>query len=120
MQKTTETKSLLDMKSGAIKERVDYEMKKIIDNILDPNTDPTAKRKLKLTVEFIPSGDREDVIFRTEVTSNLAPTVKISSQLVFAKTGDGVMVYEPTAQVPGQLNADGEEQSEPAILKLMA
>jgi hypothetical protein len=113
-----ETKSLLDMKSGAIKERVDYEMKKIIDNILDPNTDPTAKRKL--TVEFVPSGDREDVIFRTEVTSNLAPTSKINSQLVFAKTGDGVMVYEPAAQVPGQLNADGEVSPEPAILKLMA
>ena len=32
--------SILDMAMGAIKERADYEMAHIIDNILDPNTDP--------------------------------------------------------------------------------
>ena len=33
--------SILDMARGAIKERTDYEMAKIIDNILDVNTNAT-------------------------------------------------------------------------------
>lgn len=31
-------RSILDMGRGAFKERVDYEMQKVIDNILDLNT----------------------------------------------------------------------------------
>lgn len=42
--------SILDMAMGAIKERVDYEMGHIVDNILDPNTPPNKKRKLTLTL----------------------------------------------------------------------
>ena len=38
-------KSILEMSMGAILERVDYEMGKVMDNILDPNTKATAKRK---------------------------------------------------------------------------
>lgn len=37
---TDDRTSILDMAIGAIKERADYEMARIIDNILDPNTDP--------------------------------------------------------------------------------
>lgn len=37
---TDDRTSILDMAMGAIKERADYEMARIIDNILDPNTDP--------------------------------------------------------------------------------
>lgn len=34
---------------GAILERVDYEMGKVMDNILDPNTKATAKRKISVS-----------------------------------------------------------------------
>lgn len=44
------TKSILEMARGAILERVDYEMAKILDNILDANTKATAKRKMTLTL----------------------------------------------------------------------
>ena len=47
-------KSILEMARGAFVERVDLEMAKVIDNILDANTKPTAKRKLTLTIEFQP------------------------------------------------------------------
>ena len=38
-----ETKSILEMAQGAIAERADYEMARIISNILDPNTAATKK-----------------------------------------------------------------------------
>lgn len=39
-------KSIVEMAMGAIQERADYEMSKIIDNIIDVNTNPTKKRQL--------------------------------------------------------------------------
>ena len=36
-------KSILQMARGAFQERVDLEMAKVIDNILDPNTDAETK-----------------------------------------------------------------------------
>lgn len=54
-------KSILQMARGAFQERVDLEMAKVIDNILDPNTKPTQKRKLTLTIEFTPDDDRQNI-----------------------------------------------------------
>lgn len=39
-------KSILEMARGGFLERVDYEMAKILANIMDPNTKATGKRKL--------------------------------------------------------------------------
>ena len=49
----TKASSLIDMANGAIKERLDYEMGRVIQNISDPNTKATAKRTItvKITLE---------------------------------------------------------------------
>lgn len=47
-------KSIIDMAQGDIKERADYEMARILDNIMDPNTTPTKKRTLTLQLVFSP------------------------------------------------------------------
>jgi len=52
-------KSILQMARGAIMERADYEMSRLLANILDPNTSATAKRKLTLTLELKPDDDRQ-------------------------------------------------------------
>lgn len=56
MSDQLDKKSILEMSMGAILERVDYEMGKVMDNIMDPNTKATAKRKISVTLELIPSG----------------------------------------------------------------
>ena len=38
-------KSILEMARGAFQERADYEMSRIVDNILDANTKADATRK---------------------------------------------------------------------------
>ncbi|MFQ8836331.1 MAG: hypothetical protein ACLR8L_00225 [Oscillospiraceae bacterium] len=53
--------SILQLARGAIMERADYEIAKIIDNILDPNTRASAKRKLQLTIEFLPDDNRQTI-----------------------------------------------------------
>ena len=41
-----EAKSILEMAQGAIMEQVNIEVGKIVDNILDPNTDAKKKDSL--------------------------------------------------------------------------
>ena len=55
------------MARGAFEERVDYEMDKVIQNILDPNTKATAKRKITLTIEPV-SYTHLDVYKRQGIT----------------------------------------------------
>lgn len=43
----------------AILERINYEMARVMDNILDANTKPTAKRKLTVTLTFTPDDERQ-------------------------------------------------------------
>lgn len=61
MSNQLDKKSILEMSMGAILERVDYEKGKVMDNILDPNTKATAKRKISVTLELIPSADRRTI-----------------------------------------------------------
>lgn len=74
MSEQLDKKSILEMSMGAILERVDYEMGKVIDNILDLNTKPTGKRKITVTLELIPSADRKTITVQTTAKSSLVPT----------------------------------------------
>nr|DAT37816.1 MAG TPA: hypothetical protein [Caudoviricetes sp.] len=114
-----EKKSILEMSMGAILERVDYEMGRVIDNILDPNTKPTGKRKITVGLELIPSADRKTITVQTTAKSTLVPTDPITTSLYITSqpnTGE-MVVAEMAPQVPGQLALDGEEQGHPKILK---
>ena len=51
--------SLLDMANGAIKERIDYEMGRVMQNISDPNTKASAKREITLKITL---ADRKSVV----------------------------------------------------------
>jgi len=113
--------SLLQMAKGAIQERVDYEVSKVIDNILDANTDPTAKRKVTLTVEMKPDEDRQVVKITATAKSTLAPTVPVGTSLVITSDGNGeMMLAEIVPQVPGQVSMEGSVQEAPKILKIAA
>lgn len=50
MNEQNQRDSIMSMARGAFEERVDYEMDKVIQNILDPNTKATAKRKIKKNI----------------------------------------------------------------------
>ena len=89
--------SIMRMARGAFEERVDYEMDKVIQNILDPNTKATAKRK-----------------------STLAATNPVATSLYVTGDSNGeLVVAEMVPQVPGQLNMDGTQQEAPKLLKLV-
>lgn len=74
MSDQLDKKSILEMSMGAILERVDYEMGKVMDIILDPNTKATAKRKISVTLELIPSADRRTITVQSTAKCSLTPT----------------------------------------------
>ena len=118
MSEQLDKKSILEMSMGAILERVDYEMGKVIDNILDPNTKPTGKRKITVSLELIPSADRRTITVQTTAKSALVPTDPVTTSLFITnQPGSGEMVVaEMVPQVPGQVAFDGSEQAQPKTL----
>lgn len=113
--------SLLQMAKGAIQERVDYEVSRVVDNILDMNTEAKVKRKVTLTIEMVPDEDRRVVKIAASAKSTLAPVVPVGTSLVVTSDGNGEMILaEIVPQVPGQLSMAGTEQEAPKILKIAA
>ena len=113
--------SIMRMARGAFEERVDYEMDKVIQNILDPNTKATAKRKISVTLELIPSADRRTITVQSTAKCSLTPTDPVTTSLYITNapsTGE-LLVAEMVPQVPGQLNMDGTQQEAPKLLKLV-
>ena len=115
-----EAKSILEMAQGAIMEQVNVEVSRIVDNILDPNTDAKKKRQLVLTVDFTPSSDRSAVVVSATAKSKLLPNNAIQTTLYVgadASTGE-IQAVEMVPQIPGQQGFDGSIQQEPKIMKI--
>ncbi len=114
-------KSILEMARGAFMERADYEVERLVENILDENTNPTAKRKLTLTATFTSDSRRENYAVSFEVKTTLAPTTPVMTSLYFAgRDSEGIpQVVEMTPQVPGQVDIAGNEQELPPMLRIV-
>ena len=113
--------SILDMTNGAIKEVVDQDVTKVINNILDINTKAKAKRKITLTIEFAPEEDRKKIAISVISKPTLCPTNPVSTTLAFVPGREGeAQLVEMVPQVPGQMALDGSEQTTPKLLKLSA
>lgn len=107
-------KSILQMARGAIMERADYEMSRLLANILDPNTSATAKRKL--TLELKPDDDRQTITVSCTAKPTLAATNPVVTSLYVA---DEDSVVEMVPQIPGQTGMDGNVQEAPPVLKII-
>jgi len=112
--------SILEMAMGAIEERVNYEMDRVIKNILDRNTKATAKRKVVVELTLTPDDDRKVISVSATAKSTLCSTNAIATSLYLGAdptTGE-LRVSEMTPQIPGQLSIAGSVQPERKILKL--
>lgn len=120
MDNTEQRNSIMQMAKGAFQERVDYEMTRVIDNILDPNTKATAKRRITLTIELTPDDERENIAVAVQAKSTLASTNPVTTALFIARGRNGErLIGEKVSQIPGQIRMDGSEQEPPKLLKLM-
>ena len=85
----TKEVSILDLARGAILEQVDNESTKILNNILDPNTDATKARKLTVTVTFKSDDKREIISCEAQAKSTLSPVMPIATRIYVEQDADG-------------------------------
>ena len=99
---------------GAFTAQINRELKKVAENIQDPNTDATAKRKITVVMEFKPNEARDFVTTGVQAKASLAPALgavtafNVGTDL---KTGE-VQAAEIGKQLPGQMAMVLEDTSE--------
>lgn len=97
--------------NGAFTSQINRELEKVTENIQDPNTDATAKRRITVVIEFKPNDARNFVTTGVQAKSTLAPALGAVTALNMGKnlkTGE-VEAVEIGNQIPGQMSMDEVE-----------
>ena len=92
--------------NGAFTSQINRELEKVTENIQDPNTDATAKRRITVVIEFKPNDARNFVTTGVQAKSTLAPALGAVTALNMGKnlkTGE-VEAVEIGNQIPGQMS----------------
>lgn len=87
----SEKVSLANLGGGAAIELFNEELQKVLDNIVDENTKPTAVREVALKVKIKPAEDRDYGDVHISCTSKLAPIAPYPTNFFIGKErGKGV------------------------------
>ena len=98
--------------NGAFSSQINRELKKVTENIHDPNTDATVKRRITITIDFKPNENRDFVTTSVQAKSSLAPALGAVTAMNMGKnlkTGE-VEAVEIGKQLPGQLQMEEVEE----------
>lgn len=100
--------NLSDIAEGGVQEKFATEMKKVADNILDPNTEAKAKRKVTLEMTLVPNDNRDAIDVMVSVKSRLAPQVGVTTTMLLGRNDDTGMIEANELQsgIPGQTYID--------------
>jgi hypothetical protein len=94
MENKPDEVSLSNLCGGAIEEVFQREFATILANIADPNTDPEAKRKIKLEFTISPFEDRSGAQVTFACTSKTVPIEAVKGTVFLQRKGL-VMVAVP-------------------------
>lgn len=93
-------------------------LKKVTENIQDPNTDAQKVRKINVSISFRPNDERNFVATTVETKLSLAPELGATTALSMGRdlrTGE-VEAIEIFNQIPGQMSVNDvidQEEEEP-------
>lgn len=93
---------------GALQEKFDDAMDKVLVNMMDPNTPWKNKRKISVEITFEQDEDRSDTEVNVAVIAKLAPVKPIGTRMSIGKnlkTGE-VFAEEYGSQCRGQMTLD--------------
>lgn len=95
---------------GGLQEKLDLELEKVFNNILDLNTDAKAKRTI--TLKMSSNDERTVVDTIMDVKSKLAPQNAVATTILVGRDYDTGMVHanELRSSVPGQMYFDDDAQ----------
>lgn len=100
---------------GAVGERFENDLQKVLKNVDDPNTKADAVRSITLTVSIKPGKNRQSASITVGSSVRLAPPMPIETEMLIGKEKDGTMVgRELLSGEPGQafMDDDGKVRSD--------
>ncbi|QSR02669.1 hypothetical protein J0J36_03090 [Lactococcus sp. LG1074] len=101
--------NLSSLASGGVQENFDMEVKKLLENVQDPNTDAEKPRKLVMTLTLQPDESRELIKLDSQIKLTMAPTKSVTTNLIAGLNQSGeVEAQELKSGAKGQMYFDEE------------
>ena len=100
--------SLKDLAGGALQEKADAAMQKVVENMQDPNTPWKNKRAINIRIAFVQNEDRDDATVEVSVETKLAPVSPVITRMAIGrdlKTGK-TCAQEYGRQIRGQMSME--------------
>lgn len=97
---------LAELVGGALQEKFQTSLEKVLENMLDLNTPYRDKRKISINLSFTQNEKRDDIKVHIDVKETLAAQGGIETSLAIGKdlkTGE-ILVEEYGKQIKGQLS----------------
>lgn len=101
---------LNEFANGGLSERFNEELMKCLENIYDPNTDPTKTRTVSIKVKLVGDAERNMANVSIEADSKLVPATALPAKMLIDHDGNGQLTgAELKSGIPGQtyLEEDG-------------
>lgn len=90
--------SLDTLKAGAVIQLFDEELGRVLENIMDPNTEPEVVREVTLKIRIKPDRDRTTAAVSIIPSVKLAPAVALGTRMFFGKQGGRFLAFEHDPQ----------------------
>ena len=100
--------NLNEIADGALQEKLNAAMRKVLENMQDPNTPYKVKRGITVKLGFTQTESRNDAVVDVSVETKLAPASPIQTMMSIGKDLRNGEVYaeEDGKQVKGQMSLD--------------
>jgi hypothetical protein len=106
--------SIDNLANGAVYEMVGEAFKRLAGNISDPNTEPTQKRKIVITIDAAPYKDRSGAELSIKVENKLAGLRPADGTMYIAKrNGEFLAFGRNTQQEEIQFDMSAKSASSP-------
>lgn len=104
--------NISNLADGAVQEKVDQEVRKIVANILDVNTAFKPSRKLIIDVEFSSDSTRQVIETNVTVKSKIQPSESVSTLMMAGRDDAGyIQAAELKSNAPGQMYFDANDST---------
>lgn len=95
--------NLENFAGGALAEKTNIELQKVMDNIFDPNTDATKVRKVTITLTLKADEKREIIATNVDTKCTLVPAKGVATTMLLGTDSSGKVVGRELASgAPGQ------------------
>ena len=100
--------SLEDLAGGALQEKVNAAMYKVLENMQDPNTPWKNKRQINVKIAFSQNESRDDTAVEVSVDAKLAPVSPVVTRMAIGKDLRSGKTYaqEYGRQIRGQMGIE--------------